>query len=174
MNNKTVVCIDFCGTNLYELYDAEAVSNRGHVLPIATWQTSDGKWHASGYDYGGKLSSNGNTLTVFSATGNTEADVLEKIIRQCDATGSKYDEMSGWQASSANSLAAVAKMNTETQLPYDKNVHNCLTISKEARTAAGIPVEEGNEWLPVYALDYRKHRNNHENTLKQIQAKIRE
>ena len=174
VNNKTVVCIDFCGTNLYELYDAEAVSNRGHVLPIATWQTSDGKWHASGYDYGGKSSGNGNTLTVLSASGNTEADVLEKVIRQCDATGSKYDEMSSWQISHANSLAAVAKMNTETQLPYDKNVHNCLTISKEARTAAGIPVEEGDEWIPVYALPHRTNRNNQDNTLKQIQAKIKE
>ena len=174
VNNKTMVCVDLCGANLYELYDAEAVSNRGHVLPIATWQSPDGRWHANGYDYGGKSIGSDHTLTVFSASGGTETEVLENVIRQCDVTGSRYDEMSGWQLSNANSLAAAGKMNTETQLPYDKNNHNCLTISKEARGAAGIPVEEGNEWIPAYALQYRSNRNNQGNILRQIQTKIKE
>ena len=173
VNNKVSGAIDLSGTNLYELYDKDAVKNRGHVLPFSTWQSADGKWHARGYDYGGKSSQN-QKLTIFVATGNSEMDVVTGIITQCDPAGTTYDEMSRWNVSDANSLQADQKMERETTVSYHEKDHNCLTISKEARRAAGITVEEGNEWIPAYALAWRTNRNNYENILKQIQSGLRE
>ena len=50
----------------------------------------------------------------------------------------------------------------------------CLTVSREAGTAADIAVGEIDEWISAYALQHRTDRNNFGNALRQVQAKIKE
>ena len=173
VNNGVTIAIDWLGANLYELYDKNAVQNRGHILPFATWQNADGRWYAKGYDYGAKSSSNTGRV-VYSASGNSEMDVIRSIIRQSDSSGTRFEEMSKWIISNSKSIVANEKMFSEVQLDYHEKNHNCLTISKEARKASDIVIDEGNEWLPVYAIPYRKNRNNAGSILTLIQQQIKE
>ena len=49
-----------------------------------------------------------------------------------------------------------------------------MTISKEARKASDIVIDEGKEWLPVYAMPWRNNRNNAGSILTLIQQQIKE
>ncbi len=137
VNNGVTSAIDWLGKNIYDLNNKEAASNRGHSLPLGTWQDSSGQWHGTGFDYGGASSGSGTALDVFSATGSTEQEVLTKLISHFDPT-KKFDRMHKWDCNTTATLSAVQDMQSFVNNPYDPSNHNCRGVLESGLSAAGI------------------------------------
>lgn len=136
-NNLVTFSIDLFGMKVYDLCDRGGAGSYGHSAQVVTVQHSNGSWSAYTYNYGAGSSGSGTAFNGTESVASTEEAARNAAVQKLDPSGTKYDNMSVWNAGNTQSQAAKDAMDDYVQGGYNPSTHNCRGTLDAGLEAAG-------------------------------------